>query len=404
MEAKRTTVNERILKLQIVEKRSGNDDGSEAQLDPLTPIGGDVLQATVGDVEGYRPLYGNKEQGKDKVSDADRNEGLAGETSYVLSDKDVDEQIIQVLSPQEDVKGADEELTEDQKVWREIFGENSALPGSDEEEEIGKCWHSDGWGVRVGLISPSCVDVKAEMNSILSQNYFLYMWTTLEDLFDCEVMSWMNGEDLMPRSEGADSVSVPSNIDAEENYCDPNDHRRVLSTTSQNVAQSLSTLLHRAVQQAEKSVNLLHFFPSSSLSSPSSSSSSLTLFTAKEGREYHQSKHMLLSMAQVRRANPAFSSAQWAFLGLLLVDALVVRRVLKLTGDFRPCVGEWEEASGHSEEREERNGGKNKEREVHWSNAFSLAAQTVLGGEAARNRLIDSRELTNLRCFFYVDN
>ena len=279
------------------------------------------------------------------------------------------------------------------------------------------------------------LDIKAEMNSILSQNYFLYMWTTLEDLFGCEVISWMNGEELLqaesqgPGGSGGDGDGDGDGDGGEgrSNYMDPNDSRQVLSTTTQNVAHSLATLLYRAVQQAEKSVDLSHLFatehPHTSSSSSSSSPTSSALFSAAEGRHYHQAKQTLLARAEIRRANPAFSSSQWHFLGLLLVDALVLRKVLGLTGE---CTGSTDYdqekdasmstsnmgghvSTGGSEGGTAASTDKSEDytdesRADVWHFHFSRAVLAVGGGKEMLDSLLEPRELQNLRSFFYVDN
>jgi hypothetical protein len=245
------------------------------------------------------------------------------------------------------------------------------------------------------------------MNSILAQNFFLYMWTTLEDLFGCEIISWMNGEDMPP----VDSLSLPPPVDDESsNYMDPNEHRQVLSTTTQNVAHSLATLLYRAVQQAEKSVELSQLFQTdraaeTTSSSSSSFSHSSTLFSSEEGRRYHQAKQTLLARAEIRRANPSFNSMQWNFLGLLLVDALVLRKVLCLTGDYSPVSGDDDcPCPEHTPAAVPHHRRTNEERAGVWSALFSRSVLAVLGGKEVRDSVLEPREMQNLRSFFHVDS
>jgi hypothetical protein len=216
-------------------------------------------------------------------------------------------------------------------------------------------------------------DVKAEMNSILSQNFFLYMWTTLEDLFGCDVISWMNGEPL-PHA----AVNHAAPLFEDSNYMDPNDNRRVLSTSTQNVAHSLATLLYRAVQHAERSVDLNSLFESEK----STDGSETHLFTSEERREYHAAKQILLGRAEIRRANPAFNSMQWNFLGLLLVDVLLTRKVLNRNGERT-----------HSPDQ----------RMSVWNTHFSRLASFIAGGQDVLDSVLEPRELDNLRSFFDID-
>jgi hypothetical protein len=287
------------------------------------------------------------------------------------------------------------------------------------------------------------------MNSILSQNYFLYMWTTLEDLFGCEVIAWMNGGELAQPDHQTrftsllDNTTTAAAAATADNYMDPNEHRQVLSTGSQNVAQSLATLLYRAVQHAERSTDLGFLFDSAALSAEVATTSATSdhhhhhhvsstgggevsdspppLFTSvEERRVYHQAKQTLLSRAEIRRANPAFNSTQWNFLGLLLVDALVTRKVLLClphtiddgNGDDNDDIIAGEEVkevtskdtSGSPLREKAHHQQRQHKRAEIWNSHFSQAALKVLGGQAIADSLLEPRELKNLRTFFDVDN
>ena len=133
IEAKRTSVNERIMKMEIKETPPGKDTP-----DPiLQHQDRSIVHATVGNIEGYRPLYGTKqssqvvhEQNGDEEEKKEEEKG-----SYVLSDRDVDEENVVVESPEEDVRLGGDELTEDEKIWKEIFGADAKLPGDDDDDE-----------------------------------------------------------------------------------------------------------------------------------------------------------------------------------------------------------------------------------------------------------------------------
>jgi hypothetical protein len=143
METKRTTANEHILKMEIIEKKFNDVP------DPIMSQGGsNVMHATVGEIEGYRPLYGAKKsseqeqvpgakgRGKGEEEEEEGAEEKKGE-AYVLSDRDVDDENVLVVSRDEDVMESGAELTEDEKIWKEIFGADAKIPGSDDEDEGG---------------------------------------------------------------------------------------------------------------------------------------------------------------------------------------------------------------------------------------------------------------------------
>lgn len=215
----------------------------------------------------------------------------------------------------------------------------------------------------------------------------------------------MNGEELMTANVHQGSVGgSESRTFTDSNYMDPNESRQVLSTSTQNVAHSLATLLYRAVQQAEKSTDLTSLFASEHTPAHPPSSSSV-LFSAAEGRQYHQAKQTLLARAEIRRANPAFNATQWHFLGLLLVDALVLRKVLNLTGEreYTPSI---DPSSTNADANKDAItvANTNVARANIWSTHFSRAVLVASGGKEMLDSLLEPRELQNLRSFFYVDN
>jgi len=379
VEKKRTVANESIMKMEIIEK-SVSDEPEPLVRDDSAG----VRHSAVGDIEGYRPLYGTNNNTNTLHSNElqeGKSEEKGQDMSYVLSNEDVDENNIMVVSPEEDVQTSGHDLTEDEKIWKEIFGADAKIPGSDDEDE------------------DAVIDVKAEMTSILSQNFFLYMWTTLEDLFGCDIISWMNGEEL----PAVKSAHTPYIADKSSNYNDPNDNRQVLSTSSQNIAHSLATLLHRAVQHAERSVDLNQLFERDL--DHAGGTSQRALFSAKEGREYHHAKQTLLGRAEIRRANPAFNSMQWNFLGLLLVDALLMRKVLCLIDDDTKTPREIvTEPISIEEEQMVGAVAKSKEERANiWNTYFYRSTLAVAGGKEMLDSFLEPRELQNLRCFFNVD-
>ena len=234
--------------------------------------------------------------------------------------------------------------------------------------------------------------MKDELNSILSQNFFIYLWTTLEDMFGDDVTSWMNSESLSWKGNVL-TKDVPVNTSCGDNSF-PDANRPMLSAATQNVAHSIATLLFRAVHQAEKTTGIASLFASDS----SKNNTIRPIFSSVEFQQYHEAKQALLSRANIRRVNPAFNSMQWNVLGLILVDALLMRKVLGLRGDYSPSfVHEVPQQSGvdHHSSIEIRS--------EMWNLYFCNSMQEVVGGKDVLDGLLEPRELQNLRCFFNLE-
>ena len=132
VEKKRTVANENIMKLTIIEKDCDEVPEPLARSDLVS------RQSAIGEIEGYRPLYGTAAPpvvGSQVGSDEEKVEDELKDLSYVLSNHDVDEDNVMIVSPEEDVLTDGHTLTEDEKIWKEIFGADAKIPGSDDEDE-----------------------------------------------------------------------------------------------------------------------------------------------------------------------------------------------------------------------------------------------------------------------------
>jgi hypothetical protein len=131
-------------------------------------------------------------------------------------------------------------------------------------------------------------------------------------------------------------------------------------------------LLARGVKAAEKAVNV---------------STAIACNPAMLGK-YNESKNLLLKAARVGAANPAFNSQQWAFFGLLLIDAVLVKKVF--TADYEG-VG-----TGLNQQQVD-------EAKSNWNARYEAFAAGILGGAEAVTAVLTNREFSVLRQFFDVD-
>jgi hypothetical protein len=256
------------------------------------------------------------------------------------------------------------ERLEDERILKEIAAEaarerveRGVEEEEDEEEEEG-----------------------GELDAVTKRNFFGDMWMALEDMFGFEAISWLNGIEREGEGEG-DGVEGKGGNDSDEDVGmdgveDAVDHdgsdRHMLSTHSMNSRQSLMALLARGVKAAEKAVNV---------------STAIACNPAMLGK-YNESKNLLLKAARVGAANPAFNSQQWAFFGLLLIDAVLVKKVF--TADYEG-VG-----TGLNQQQVD-------EAKSNWNARYEAFAAGILGGAEAVTAVLTNREFSVLRQFFDVD-
>lgn len=351
IENKRQLANESIVKREVLEKNVG----------VYCKDTGEINTEGLGDVEGHQPLSAAMKSFP--VSEHSKEGGGC----YVLTDREVENGNLVAIS-QHDVRQDSEDFTEDEKIWKEIFGSDAKIP-TDADDDI--------------------VDIKAEMNSVLAQNFFIFMWTTLEDLFSGDVISWMCGVDINPMIKEEESSKRFAEFATNDDISGTAGDRKFLNTNSQSVAHSLAILLERAVQQAEKCVALGSLF-----TTEMKRDNLCPIFSAEDGLKYHRAKQTLLSSANIRRCNPHFNSTQWSILGLLLVDALIMKKVFHMTDSL----------SSHFDTGQRKGSLNDDDERVNvWNAQFSIAISDLVGGETVLDSLLESREIENLRHFFVID-
>jgi hypothetical protein len=252
-----------------------------------------------------------------------------------------------------------------------------------------------------------------EMDSIVKQNFFLYMWTCLEDLFGYEVISWMNDledhhtltpEDQVEDEEGEDGESHPAagagGEEGEGGDGEDEQTRQILNVSSLHHDTSILKHLNRGINHVEKILQihsfLLKYYLNGNGNGNGNNSQQTQPHTAMshEVNIYHlylQQKKKLFSFLRLDDSfNPSFNQKQWIFLSLLIIDALLCKKIFleenlssvgKTSSVFSIPMNEILE---------------------NWNHKFNAYAAGILGGAGA-NEILDERQILNLRQFFSVD-
>ena len=233
-----------------------------------------------------------------------------------------------------------------------------------------------------------------EMDSIVKQNFFLYMWTCLEDLFGYEVISWMNNlEDNTLTPEDDVEVEEDHTEDRDENQTidEEQQTRQILNVSSLHHDTSILKHLNRGINHVEKILQIHSFLLKYHLTANNSSSSSNETNEGGGGGTniynlYLQQKKKLFSFLRLEdNFNPSFNQKQWIFLSLLIIDAILCKKIF-IDENFSTSL------SIHVNEILQ-----------NWNNKFDAYAAGILGGAGAANEILDERQILNLRQFFTIE-
>ena len=240
----------------------------------------------------------------------------------------------------------DAERAQDEKILREIAAEAPGNSGSDDEGE------EEGF------------------DNVTRQNFFGDMWMALEDMFGFETISWLNGMDAAETPEelqrgGALEEGDDEGMGSENTEGAEGRHGYLLDAHSLNSHSSMVVHLQRGIAAAERTVNVAGI---------------VACHPALMGK-YNECKNRLITSARTQAANPPFNTQQWAFFGLLVIDAVLNKRVLVDAED--------EEAARLAKES--------------WNSKYEAFAAGLLGGAEGVRGVLSDREFTILRQFFDVD-
>ena len=193
------------------------------------------------------------------------------------------------------IEGYDAVPSEDKVIWQEIFGtpfpSDAAEFVAEEEDDL------------------------IESNAILKKNCFTNMWMCLEDMMPVSVIAWLNMRDDGP----VESTTMHSTGDDDENSpMKIEEQRKALDMPELLQRQNVVRLLSRAILAVENLIKL-------------------EAHIGTTATEYHHVKNTLMSKLSYN-VNPTFSSVQWQFFALLLVDAILRHRI---HGPLNISTSEW---------------------------------------------------------------
>ena len=122
LKSKHPPSTDQAMKIEIVEKPV--DHSPEEQ----------PMRGSVNSIEGYHPF---SQSISTLVSEPKGINSHVEEDNVppVLTYDDVDRDRVKIIPPQADVHFEGDENTEDEKIWKEIFGDDAKLPGSDVDDE-----------------------------------------------------------------------------------------------------------------------------------------------------------------------------------------------------------------------------------------------------------------------------
>jgi hypothetical protein len=252
-------------------------------------------------------------------------------------------------------------------------------------------------------------EIEEEMDAIVKQNFFLYMWTCLEDLFGYEVISWMNDlEGHDDADEQIGHVADDDDADGEEDKAasppqgeeeDEPQTRQVLNLPSLHRDSSIFNHLNRGINHVEKILQIHSFLLKYyNLIYNNNTRDSLNIYEL-----YLQQKKKLFSLIRVEESfNPSFNQKQWLFLSLLLIDAILSKKIflsenipLTMTRPSPNAFSNTETVTTVSVVEIIHN----------WNNKFNAYAAGILGGggKDAAEDILNERQIVSLRQFFTIE-
>jgi hypothetical protein len=247
------------------------------------------------------------------------------------------------------------------------------------------------------------------MDSIVKQNFFLYMWTCLEDLFGYEVISWMNDLENQLEEHDADTnehddedadedkahAPVPTQDD-EDNENFPQT-RQVLNLPSLHHDTSIFHHMTRGINHVEKIMQIHSFL----LKYHHLINTNTNKDTTNIYELYLQHKKKLFSLIRIDETfNPSFNQKQWIFLSLLIIDAILCKKIF-LSDNIPTIIVTTPTSAAAAPAPAAVNV---TEILQNWNNKFNAYAAGILGGGGrGADDILNERQIANLRQFFTVE-
>jgi len=200
--------------------------------------------------------------------------------------------------------------------------------------------------------------VPVELDAVKRQNFFMHMWAAMEDIFESDAISWLNEvSEVKTSPQGKqDEETMHDGVTEEKNSCS------LHSLGSTHREQNTVALLQKGLCVAEKVIDL---------------SAALNCDVAMGC--YLNTKRDLISFVRTGDGHSHFNTLQWAFMGLIVMDAILRKRV------FIDC--DVDEALREG-----------------WQSKFENCAAHICGGASVANQLLSDREFRILRQFFDSDS
>jgi hypothetical protein len=243
---------------------------------------------------------------------------------------------------------------EDKIIWKELFGED--IPESD-------------------LMTVEDGNEEEKYDAVEAQNFFMMIWSTLEDMFDSDTVSWLNTNDESNLNDGIDGHdAVLSDEHEDKDIMHDMENSNVSNMLDANELSSMSgimLLFRRSLKRTESIINI----------------SNILNNNYKVINKYNSIKNELLIRIHYNKSNPTFNSSQWCLCSLLLIDAIIKKRIINNI-DTSSDV-ETNSATFLTLDQ--------------WNTTFNVFAAGILGGVKAASRCLDARELQLLRTFFDIE-
>lgn len=182
------------------------------------------------------------------------------------------------------IEGYNAVPSDDKLIWQEIFGTPFPTDAAEFATEE--------------------ADDLIESNAILKKNCFTNMWMCLEDMMPVPVVAWLNNRDVGPPEVGIPSTS---NDNDEETPQAIEQSRQSFNVAELQQRQNIVRLLSRALIAVENVIKLEEHIGTTAT-------------------EYHHTKNTLMSKLNYS-VNPTFSTLQWHFFALLIIDAILRHRI-----------------------------------------------------------------------------